>query len=320
MIMTALVLVAGASLFTANAADKKGKGKQMAAHVELKTSADSLSYAAGVNATRGLVNFIQQSYQVDTAYMENFIRGYKDALAMGINAQTTAYSAGMEIAKMVEKRVYPGTKEELKSANDSISHALFQQGFMAALASDTTILTPKTAEDIQKEALAGAGEKFLAENAKNPDVKVLPSGLQYKVITEGHGEVPKASDEVEVIYEGRLIDGTVFDSTKKHGQQTDKFKAGNLIKGWTEALTTMPVGSKWQLYIPQELAYGTRQAGQIPPYSTLVFDLELVSIVKPEVKTAETADKLTDNVTVGTSKKDAAKPTVKKTAAKRIRK
>ena len=320
MIMTALVLVAGASLFTANAADKKGKGKQVAARVELKTSADSLSYAAGVNATRGLVNFIQQSYQVDTAYMENFIRGYKDALAMGINAQTTAYSAGMEIAKMVEKRVYPGTKEELKGANDSISHALFQQGFMAALASDTTILTPKAAEDIQKEALAGAGEKFLAENAKKPDVKVLPSGLQYKVITEGHGEVPKASDEVEVIYEGRLIDGTVFDSTKKHGQQTDKFKAGNLIKGWTEALTTMPVGSKWQLYIPQELAYGARQAGQIPPYSTLVFDLELVSIVKPEVKTAEAEAKLTDNVTVGSGKKEAAKPTGKKSAAKRTRK
>lgn len=286
MIMIALVLVASASLFTVGAANKKDKNKdkKAAAPVELKTSADSLSYAAGVNATRGLINYVQQSYQVDTTYMENFIRGYKDALAMGVNPQTIAYSAGMEIAKLVEKRVYPGTKEELKSANDSISHALFQKGFMAALASDTTFFTPKAAEDFQKEALAGAGEKFLVENAKKPGVKVLPSGLQYKVITEGNGEVPKASDEVEVIYEGRLIDGTVFDSTKKHGTKSDKFKAGNLIKGWTEALTTMPVGSKWQLYIPQELAYGARQAGQIPPYSTLVFDLELVSIVKPEVK------------------------------------
>ncbi len=321
MIMTALVLAAGASLFTANAADKKGKGKQVAARVELKTSADSLSYAAGVNATRGLVNFVQQSYQVDTAYMENFIRGYKDALAMGINARTTAYSAGMEIAKMVEKRVYPGTKEELKSANDSISHALFQQGFMAALASDTTILTPKAAEDIQKEALAGAGEKFLAENAKKPGVKVLPSGLQYKVITEGHGEVPKASDEVEVIYEGRLIDGTVFDSTAKHGEnKTDKFKAGNLIKGWTEALTTMPVGSKWQLYIPQELAYGARQAGQIPPYSTLVFDLELVDIVKPQVEEpAKAEEKLDDKITVGAEKKTATVKKTVKPAAKKTR-
>ncbi len=322
MIMTALVLVAGASLFTANAADKKGKGKQVATRVELKTSADSLSYAAGVNATRGLVNFIQQSYQVDTAYMENFIRGYKDALAMGINAQTTAYSAGMEIAKMVEKRVYPGTKDELKSANDSISHALFQQGFMAALAGDTTVLDPKAAEDIQKEALAGAGERFLAENAKKTGVKVLPSGLQYKVITEGHGEVPKASDEVEVIYEGRLIDGTVFDATAKHGgNKTDKFKAGNLIKGWTEALTTMPVGSKWQLYIPQELAYGPRQAGQIPPYSTLVFDLELVSIVKPQVEEPTKEEKVavgTDAKT--TTAKKATKTPAKKSSAKKTHK
>ena len=187
MIMIALVLVASASLFTVGAANKKDKNKdkKAAAPVELKTSADSLSYAAGVNATRGLINYVQQSYQVDTTYMENFIRGYKDALAMGVNPQTIAYSAGMEIAKLVEKRVYPGTKEELKSANDSISHALFQEGFMAALASDTTFFTPKAAEDFQKEALAGAGEKFLAENAKKPGVKVLPSGLQYKVITEG---------------------------------------------------------------------------------------------------------------------------------------
>ena len=306
--MTALVLVASASLFTAGAASKKdkNKGKAAVAPVELRTSADSLSYAAGVNATRGLLNFVQQSYQVDTAYMENFIRGYKDALAMGINPQTTAYSAGMEIAKMVEKRVYPGTKEELKGANDSISHALFQEGFMAALASDTTFFTHKAAEKFQQSALAGAGEKFLAENAKKEGVKVLPSGLQYKVITEGHGEVPKASDEVEVIYEGRLIDGTVFDSTQKHGQKSDKFKAGNLIKGWTEALSLMPVGSKWQLYIPQELAYGERRAGMIPPYSTLVFDLELVSIVKPEPK-VESTDK--DKVVVGTEKKTTTKKT-----------
>lgn len=321
IIMTALVLAASASLFTAGAANKKDKKKgKKVAPIELKTSADSLSYAAGINATRGLLNYVQQSYQVDTAYMENFIRGYKDALAMGINPQTTAYSAGMEIAKLVEKRVYPGTKEELKSTNDSISHALFQEGFMAALANDTTFFTSKKAEDFQKEALAGAGEKFLAENAKKPGVKVLPSGLQYKVIKAGQGEVPKATDEVEVIYEGRLIDGTVFDATSKHGgAKTDKFRAGNLIKGWTEALTTMPVGSKWQLYIPYKLAYGERQAGQIPPYSTLVFDLELVSIVKPEVK-AEPAGELKENVAVGAEKKVAktsAKSAAKKAGSKK---
>ena len=156
--------------------------------------------------------------------------------------------------------------------------------------------------------MAGAGEKYLAATAKKPGVKVLPSGLQYKVIKEGQGEIPQASDEVEVIYEGRLIDGTVFDATSKHGgAATDKFRAGSLIKGWTEALTMMPVGSKWQLYIPYELAYGERQAGQIPPYSTLVFDLELVSIVKPEVK-PEADSEQKDDVAVGAEKKVAKTP------------
>lgn len=285
MIMTALVLMASASLFTASAADKnKNKGKKVEAPVTLTSSSDSLSYAAGMNATRGLTTFIEQSYQVQPANMADFIRGYKDALSKGITPELNAYAVGMQIANMVSQRIIPATREELKSASDSIDNNKFQQGFIAALANDTTYFTAKAAQDYQMEVLTGAGERFLKDNAYKPGVKVLPSGLQYKVITEGHGEVPKASDEVEVIYEGRLIDGTVFDSTAKHGSKTDKFIAGKLIKGWTEALTMMPVGSKWEIYIPQELGYGARQAGMIPPYSTLVFNLELVSIVKPEVK------------------------------------
>ena len=305
-LMTALVLVASASLFTASAAKKKNVKK--VTPVVLATESDSLSYAAGVHATRGLIPFIQQSYKVDTAYMADFIRGYEEAIAKANTPQGTAYIVGMQIAQMVNQRILPGTREELKSAKDSIDAAMFSRGFVAALANDTTLFSVKKAGEFKTQILAGAGEKFLAENAKKPGVKVLPSGLQYKVIKAGQGEVPKATDEVEVIYEGRLIDGTVFDATSKHGgAKTDKFRAGNLIKGWTEALTTMPVGSKWHLYIPYELAYGERQAGQIPPYSTLIFDLELVSIVKPEVK-AEPAGELKEDVTVGAEKKVAKTP------------
>ena len=312
-LMTALVLVASASLFTASAAKKKNVKK--VTPVVLATESDSLSYAAGVHATRGLIPFIQQSYQVDTAYMADFIRGYEEAIAKANTPQGTAYIVGMQIAQMVNQRILPGTREELKSAKDSIDAAMFSRGFVAALANDTTLFSVKKAGEFKTQILAGAGEKFLAANAKKPGVKVLPSGLQYKVIKAGQGEVPKATDEVEVIYEGRLIDGTVFDATSKHGgAKTDKFRAGNLIKGWTEALTTMPVGSKWQLYIPYELAYGERQAGQIPPYSTLVFDLELVSIVKPEVK-AEPAGELKEDVAVGAEKKVAKTPA--KSAAKK---
>lgn len=312
-LMTALVLVASASLFTASAAKKKNVKK--VTPVVLATESDSLSYAAGVHATRGLIPFIQQSYKVDTAYMADFIRGYEEAIAKANTPQGTAYIVGMQIAQMVNQRILPGTREELKSAKDSIDAAMFSRGFVAALANDTTLFSVKKAGEFKTQILAGAGEKFLAENAKKPGVKVLPSGLQYKVIKAGQGEVPKATDEVEVIYEGRLIDGTVFDATSKHGgAKTDKFRAGNLIKGWTEALTTMPVGSKWQLYIPYELAYGERQAGQIPPYSTLIFDLELVSIVKPEVK-AEPAGELKEDVAVGAEKKVVKTPA--KSAAKK---
>ena len=246
--------------------------------------------------------------------------GLHYTIAKANTPQGTAYIVGMQIAQMVNQRILPGTREELKSAKDSIDAAMFSRGFVAALANDTTLFTEKKAGEFKTQILAGAGEKFLAENAKKPGVKVLPSGLQYKVIKAGQGEVPKATDEVEVIYEGRLIDGTVFDATSKHGgAKTDKFRAGNLIKGWTEALTTMPVGSKWQLCIPYKLAYGERQAGQIPPYSTLVFDLELVSIVKPEVK-AEPAGELKENVAVGAEKKVAkasAKSAAKKAGSKK---
>ena len=253
--------------------------------------------------------------------MADFIRGYEEAIDKANTPQGTAYIVGMQIAQMVSQRILPGTREELKSTKDSIDAAMFSRGFVAAIANDTTIFSEKKAGEYKKEALAGAGEKFLAENAKKPGVKVLPSGLQYKVIKAGQGEVPKATDEVEVIYEGRLIDGTVFDATSKHGgAKTDKFRAGNLIKGWTEALTTMPVGSKWQLYIPYELAYGERQAGQIPPYSTLVFDLELVSIVKPEV-TPEPAGESKDAAgAVKSADKKGVKPAAKKTAHSKKRK
>ncbi len=110
----------------------------------------------------------------------------------------------------------------------------------------------------------------------------LPSGLQYKVLREGNGPIATKDDEVEVKYEGRLIDGTVFDSSYERNPQTTKFRPTQVIKGWTEALTMMPEGSMWELYIPQTLGYGERQAGKIPPFSTLIFKVELVKVTTKE--------------------------------------
>lgn len=131
----------------------------------------------------------------------------------------------------------------------------------------------------QQKGLAEAGQKFLEENAKNDDVTVTESGLQFKVLEKGEGTIPARQDQVRVHYTGRLVDGTVFDSSVERGQPAE-FPVNGVIPGWIEALTMMPVGSKWQLYIPHNLAYGERGAGAaIPPYSALVFDVELLEIL-----------------------------------------
>ncbi|BCI64105.1 MULTISPECIES: FKBP-type peptidyl-prolyl cis-trans isomerase [Bacteroidales] len=123
------------------------------------------------------------------------------------------------------------------------------------------------------------GEKFLVENKKRAGVITLPSGLQYEVITEGKGAKPKATDRVKCHYEGQLINGQVFDSSVKRGEPA-VFGVNQVIPGWVEALQLMPVGSKWKLYIPSDLAYGEKGAGEaIAPNSTLIFEVELLDIV-----------------------------------------
>ena len=127
-------------------------------------------------------------------------------------------------------------------------------------------------------AAKAEGEKFLAENAKREGVKVTASGLQYEILEPSLGQKPKATDTVRVHYEGTLIDGTVFDSSYQRGEPIE-FPLNGVIKGWTEGLQLMPVGSKYKLYIPYELGYGERGAGQsIPPYAALIFTVELLEI------------------------------------------
>ena len=136
----------------------------------------------------------------------------------------------------------------------------------------------KITEEASKETIA-EGQAFLAGNTKKAGVVVLPSGLQYKIITVGTGVKPKISDKVRCHYHGTLINGTVFDSSVQRGQPA-VFGVNQVIKGWVEALQLMPVGSKWQLFIPSDLAYGKQGAGQqIPPHTTLIFEVELLEII-----------------------------------------
>jgi FKBP-type peptidyl-prolyl cis-trans isomerase FklB len=176
---------------------------------------------------------------------------------------------------------------------DGVSAAAVAQGVMDALndvampysndemqAAFEEINNRMQAQSAEKhKALAGAGEAFLADNAKKAGITVTASGLQYEVITQGTGAVPTATSKVKTHYHGTLIDGTVFDSSVNRGQPID-FPVNGVIAGWTEALQLMPVGSKYRLYIPHNLAYGERGAGaSIAPFSALIFDVELLDIV-----------------------------------------
>ncbi|MCQ2138662.1 MAG: FKBP-type peptidyl-prolyl cis-trans isomerase [Bacteroidales bacterium] len=142
-------------------------------------------------------------------------------------------------------------------------------------------LQAKEKEEIERfsEIMKKDGETFLAENAKKEGVVVLPSGLQYKVLTEGKGKKAGATDKVRCDYEGRFINGNVFDSSYKRGVPAE-FGVNQVIKGWTEALQLMPEGSKWELYIPYDLAYGeTGAQGAIPPFATLIFTVEVIAVL-----------------------------------------
>lgn len=137
----------------------------------------------------------------------------------------------------------------------------------------------KLQEEQMKEQIEN-GAAFLAANGERKEVKTLASGLQYEIMKEGNGDKPKATDKVVCHYHGTLIDGTVFDSSVRRGEPAT-FPVNGVIQGWVEALQLMPVGSKWKLYIPYNLGYGARGAGEsIPPYATLIFEVELLSIVK----------------------------------------
>lgn len=306
---------------TSQAAPDKKKTKKQTENVVstpavvLNTTADSVSYAAGMSLTNGLMPFLQQQYGLDETFMDDFLRGFEEAIRAKVDNATKAYGAGISIAAMLEDRMVPGVTEEFKDSDSPIQHDLLVQGFIASLKKDTTFFQQEAAETLMRttrdavkhakeEAAKEEGRKFLAENATKEGVKTLPSGLQYKVLREGTGKVADVNDEVVVKYEGRLIDGTIFDSSYERNPQTSKFRPNQVIKGWTEALSMMPEGSKWELYIPENLAYGERQAGKIPAFSTLIFTVEVDEVIK--AKAAEEAAPATQP-----AKKPAAKKTAK---------
>lgn len=205
---------------------------------------------------------------------------YNKTMELKTEMDSISYGLGVSIAQNLKSQGV--TELDVVSLSKGLEDVLQGKDLKLAEAEIGAMLNTymqKKVEEKAKEVIE-EGKKFLEENGKRSEVKTLPSGLQYEIIKEGTGEKPTSLDKVTTHYTGRLIDGTVFDSSVERGQPAT-FPVGGVIKGWTEALQLMPVGSKWKLYIPYNLAYGERGAGaQIGPYSTLIFDIELISIEK----------------------------------------
>ena len=261
----------------------------------LKSDVDTVSYAIGMAQTQGLKDYLVGRLGVDTTYMDEFIKGLNEGANAGDDKKKAAYYAGIQIGQQISNQMVKGINHELfgDDSTKTISLKNFMAGFIAGTVGKGGLMTVDSAQAVAQEMMRvikaknmekefgpnkKAGEEFLAKNAKAEGVKVLEGGVQYKVIKEGNGPLPKDTSLVKVHYEGKTLDGKVFDSSYKRGEPTN-FRANQVIKGWTEALVHMPAGSIWEVYIPQELAYGERQQGaDIKPFSMLIFKIELLEV------------------------------------------
>ena len=244
---------------------------------EFKTKLDSLTAANTVNLEEFLIGFSQ------TIKQDNSKSAFNSGVAIGSQLSSMTENFSKEVLGgegrfnadafiSAFSNSLKGDKLLLENAEEVVQEAV-QRGQAEKEAAQAEEVKAQYATQIAE------GEKFMAENKTKPGVVSLPSGLQYKVITEGTGAKPLASDRVTVHYRGTLVDGTTFDSSIDRGEPAT-FGVGQVIKGWTEALQLMPVGSKWMLYIPSDLAYGSRDQGVIKPFSNLIFEVELIDIEK----------------------------------------
>ena len=288
-IKTILTLALAALMVPAVAQKKKGaktvKASTLVPARQLKpVDAKAFSYAFGVMQGSSLKDYLIQREGVDSAYISDAVRGFNANGKSVESKKAIAYAAGLKIANMNEDRIIPAINKEAAGKSDAnyVDAAEYVRGLSQAVLGQPTTLTVDSAQKLIEQQAKytqsvynQANLAWLAANAKKPGVVTTKSGLQYKVLVKGTGALPTDTSNVEVNYEGKLIDGTVFDSSYRRNQSA-QFKANQVIKGWTEALTHMPEGSTWEIYIPAELAYGSNNQQQIPANSTLIFKVELL--------------------------------------------
>jgi FKBP-type peptidyl-prolyl cis-trans isomerase FklB len=262
----------------------------------IKSDVDSLSYSIGMSNTQGLKEYLVGRVGIDTTYMSEFIKGVNEAANAADNKKKEAYFAGIQIGQQISQQMMKGINYEVfgNDSTQSISMQNFMAGFVAGVTGENALMTMTEANEMAQRLVQElkaktmeknygenkkAGEAYLDSIAQTEGIQKLDNGVYYKVLVAGKGATPESSDRVKVHYEGTLIDGTVFDSSYER-KEPATFGCTQVIPGWTNALTHMPVGSTWMVYIPQDQAYGAREAGKIKPFSTLTFKIELLSIEK----------------------------------------
>jgi len=259
---------------------------------KLNDEVDSIAYDLGVGSADGLKQYMTMQLAVDSAYINEFIKGMKEGAVNEANPKKEAYMKGLEVGKQIQNmakglsnEVYAGDSTQTVNVNallagliDGIKGNAAMSGEDAMVAFNSK-LEPIKAANMEKQFGENkkAGEKYLAENAKKPGVQTIDGGIQKKILVEGTGAVVSDTAKVKVNYEGRLIDGTVFDSSYERNVPFDVDLAQpRVIPGWVAVLKTMKPGETCEVAIPYKQAYGTQNMGQIKPYSTLIFKIEML--------------------------------------------
>lgn len=274
-------------------ARKKKQAKKPVTEEIQPVPADSFSYAIGVAQGNGLKQYLESREGVTAPYLKYAAEGIKAFAGMTPEEvkQKLAFAAGLRIGEMNRKQVIPSINQQATGKTDTayVDEQIFNRG-LAEVITEVAALSPDSAMKVAERQmkyftnqLKKTNLAWLESNREKKGVKTTESGLQYRILSKGEGPVASDTDEVEVHYEGTLIDGKVFDSSYKRNELAT-FRCNQVIKGWTEALKIMPEGSVWELYIPYDLAYGESGSQNIPPFSTLIFKVELLKVKKAAEK------------------------------------
>lgn len=256
---------------------------------------DTLSYAIGMAQTDGIKQYLAEREGVDTAYIDEFLKGLNEGATSADDKKRAAYLAGIKIGQQIGQQMLKGINYELfgQDSTQTVSLKNILAGFAAGTKGEGKIMSVQEAQMYVQSQLNNIkaknmekqygkykkdNEAFVANYAKQPGVTKLPTGVAYKILKAGNGALPTDTSRVKVHYEGKTIDGNVFDSSIQRGEPIEMI-INRTIPGWGDALKIMPVGSKWEVVIPQDRAYGPNGQGQvIKPFSTLVFTIELLEI------------------------------------------